>query len=1110
MKRNDYICNKFKCGIDDLKHSSEILFSLQRMCTRKSRLWLFGVDPHGFPISIKVQDFKPTFYSSVPNHFDKSDMEESLADWISGINKHFSPDESYDTITHAEYVQKTQFIGFTNNRKDTLIEYTCINPSGIRKCSEYLKNRSYKTYHDSIPLQNHFLHVTKFAYGDWLVIKPKLITYDKATSNEFEYIAYLNNISKYTGKPPTKIPPVLKSYIRIKCVSRDGVVEDKFSYHPDPLRLTDRLFAVCISYVWANDEKSIPFHTDYLSIMEHSEEVMNGFNSVNYLTFNSEEALIMNVRNSIMDWDPEDIFIYDHYFKTLGYIADRAKILELGDFFQLERFERTKVRLALDKEKRTNIVRFQTRNIINIPKIFKKKPFISVNSYDLYTCSTHPGFRNKKSPDFPKKSELLHNNFDVNKWVKNGQYDNILKMIVQDVNLMIKLDRDSGIRIEMANVSKVSNTDLTTVVSSGEQIRVFNTITSYTDSNDVYLNPEKLAQKPLKFPIEKYPPTFSEPEELAFNIAVRDKSYRKVIAMRPDLKKELLKKNPNLYKGETEEERKGYEKYHILNKKIKKTLIKKKNNLADVFKRDSSEGECIEDESGKKEGGNVLKPACGFWGDERICVYDFKSLYPSIMIAFNICYSTIVFDKEYLDLPGVEYYFVAINKWETIAIAKVEGIIPKLLSMLVSARDDIKREMKAETDSFKMSVLDKAQNSMKVICNATYGFCGAGEQEGIMPMKEIMYVVTSLGRILQKQSTDFVGKKYGMTTMYGDTDSIFCLVKVLHLMNMKIEEATQILGKQYHMSKNNTVPSIASGEIEESTDFLKDGEFTWENVCKHYKERKKVPFDPDELSHFHKLNCLVYLISEKICLELTGLFIHPVIMEFENMSTEVWMGWVKKYYCYLFWCELRPFEVKKLKVTGMASKKREWCAWTRHLLNMVTKYCMYKEFDKIEPLLKKEVKRLVSKEVPLDDLIVTKAYKGMENYKSLQSIHVNLVHRTQKRERWNVQASNNDKVRIFLAVVKGKGKLYTRGEDPEIIRQNNMELDYEYYLEKQFYKPMKTLLTWWPELMNYELFYKSNLQKLVESSKQIGNLSDLFSNSMKNKKRKTNNKMSIF
>ena len=57
-------------------------------------------------------------------------------------------------------------------------------------------------------------------------------------------------------------------------------------------------------------------------------------------------------------------------------------------------------------------------------------------------------------------------------------------------------------------------------------------------------------------------------------------------------------------------------------------------------------------------GATVLEPTCGFFND-NIAVLDFASLYPTIMISRNLCYSAFVMDSKYLDIPGVNYEKIA-------------------------------------------------------------------------------------------------------------------------------------------------------------------------------------------------------------------------------------------------------------------------------------------------------------------------------------------------------------------------------------------------------------------------------------------------------------------
>ena len=51
--------------------------------------------------------------------------------------------------------------------------------------------------------------------------------------------------------------------------------------------------------------------------------------------------------------------------------------------------------------------------------------------------------------------------------------------------------------------------------------------------------------------------------------------------------------------------------------------------------------ERIQNLEGKYEGAVVIQPTKGFYKDP-VATLDFASLYPSIMIAHNLCYSTLV------------------------------------------------------------------------------------------------------------------------------------------------------------------------------------------------------------------------------------------------------------------------------------------------------------------------------------------------------------------------------------------------------------------------------------------------------------------------------------
>ncbi len=208
------------------------------------------------------------------------------------------------------------------------------------------------------------------------------------------------------------------------------------------------------------------------------------------------------------------------------------------------------------------------------------------------------------------------------------------------------------------------------------------------------------------------------------------------------------------------------------------------------------EGVLVPTEDKKKEaekfvGATVLSPKVGYY-KEPIAGLDFASLYPSIMISDNLCYSTYIPKHElrkYADRPDLEIYNI---KWqqeqsegaESMSysfhfVQNREGILPRILNKLWNSRKAAKKEMKAAKaagDDNLADVLNGKQLAIKVTMNSVYGFTGA--TNGFMPMKIIASCVTARGRQLIDQTKSFCETNYDCEVIYGDTDS--CYVKFNH------------------------------------------------------------------------------------------------------------------------------------------------------------------------------------------------------------------------------------------------------------------------------------------------------------------------------------------
>lgn len=178
------------------------------------------------------------------------------------------------------------------------------------------------------------------------------------------------------------------------------------------------------------------------------------------------------------------------------------------------------------------------------------------------------------------------------------------------------------------------------------------------------------------------------------------------------------------------------------------------------------------------EGATVIEPKKGYYADP-IATLDFSSLYPSIMMAHNLCYTTLLQPgaQGRLGLTPVQYVKTpASNFFVTKSVRK--GLLPEILENLLAARKKAKADLREEKDPFRQKVLDGRQLALKISANSVYGFTGA--QVGKLPCLEISGSVTAYGRAMIEQTKQEVEQHYIVANgyqndaqvIYGDTDSV--------------------------------------------------------------------------------------------------------------------------------------------------------------------------------------------------------------------------------------------------------------------------------------------------------------------------------------------------
>ena len=457
------------------------------------------------------------------------------------------------------------------------------------------------------------------------------------------------------------------------------------------------------------------------------------------------------------------------------------------------------------------------------------------------------------------------------------------------------------------------------------------------------------------------------------------------------------------------------------------------------------------------EGAIVLDPNPGVYLENPVAVLDYSSLYPSSMISENCSHETIVTKKEWLGdygrvrLKRLGYHCVDVQIQEKICrfvqpkkekdgTIKNEnrGIIPRILLYLLGARKNTRKKIKwkeVEIDDgnkyvglveqkgdktiikdnknpvtiidtckiisikdkyteFQKQIFDGLQLAYKVTANSLYGQLGAKTS----PVRyiDIAAATTSIGRSMLQKASDFVLANIpGAEIVYGDTDSIFV----------------------------NFNPKNDDGEALKGKEALKKSIDLGLKVEKMIGQTLKFPHTLEYEKTFY-----------------------PFIL----LSKKRYVG--NKY----------EFDINKYKQTsmGIVLKRRDNADIVKLVYGGVIDIIMnqrdiYASID----FLQSALMRLIDGVYPMEKLVVSKSLKPTALYKNPKQIaHWVLSQRMGERDPGN-KPQSNDRIPYVYILTKetSRGKKVLQGErieTPKYILDNNIHIDYRFYITNQIMKPV--------------------------------------------------------
>jgi len=403
------------------------------------------------------------------------------------------------------------------------------------------------------------------------------------------------------------------------------------------------------------------------------------------------------------------------------------------------------------------------------------------------------------------------------------------------------------------------------------------------------------------------------------------------------------------------------------------------------------------------EGATVLEAQKGAYYTP-ITALDFEALYPSIMMAHNLCYSSYVMDeRRYGNIPGVTYETFNIGDRTYKFAQGVPSLLPAILLELKQFRKKAKKDMAAATGGMK-EVYNGKQLAYKISMNSVYGFTGAGK--GILPCVPIASTTTCRGRGMIEETKTYVEKNFpGAKVRYGDTDSVMVEFDV---GDRKGEEAVQ---------------------------------YSWE-VGERAAEECSALFKKPNNLELEKVYWPYFLYSKK------------------RYAAKLWTKG-KDDQMHMDYIDIKGLQVVRRDNTPHV---REVC---KELLDVVldapdTGPPMELAKERAIELLSGDVpndKLILSKSLS-DSYKVNGEPVSVTGHRigEINQAHVQVVHKMRDRKPGS-EPQSGDRVPFLLTKTGDpKAKGFEKAEDPKYVEENNIPVDYHYYFVNKFLNPVCDLL----------------------------------------------------
>lgn len=1081
---------------------------------------IFGKTIKNETVCVEIDNCHPYFYIKIDDNDDIDGVIEEIKNRISihKKDKKKLTREDYRAIRERdgyidyEICQKCNFKGFTNYKKFNFakISFSTLS-SRYRYASEFFKyyknKKSDYIFEANVDPFIRIMHECDLEAVGWIRIKNYININQKRTLCKYEILTEWKNLEKIENN--TIIPLLIASF-DIECTSEDGMF-------PRANRDNDKIIQIGTTFSRFGETECFEQHIFTLDTCDKMDEY-----NIKVTSCKTEEELLLKWRKMIIKMDPDIITGFNIIGFDMKYMYDRAKLLDINEeFSRLSRIKEEECRFLTKTlassalgENKLQYYDISGRIIIDLLKVVMRD--CKLESYKLDFVSSNFIKEKINEIECNKKTTIIKTNdtyglkidqyivinytdgISIDKFM-DGKKFKVIELSKTEIvieGILSKLE--SGLKYFWCQAKDdVSPRDIFKLQKGSSSDRAI--IAKYC-IKDCSLCNILMAKLQVLVNNIGMANVCSVPLRYIFMRGQSIKIYSLVL-------KKCMSKNhliPSFESSSEEDNNKESE----FDKFIQK------------LNRENDDDN--DDDDTSYEGALVIPPTPGCYYDP-IFVLDYSSLYPKSMIERNLSHECCVLDEKYLGLENyiyrtieyqskvvtepyseikakevvdsikqkqqwiiekqkipattnskvklIKHYKVyekerlimelyidtkeikIINYEKSIFVENEDGskgIIPEILINVLDARSFYKKEMEKEKNPFNKAVLDGRQLAYKVTANSIYGQCGSSISQ--ISMKSIAASTTATGRERLAFSKKFIENDYSNLVNLALTNKSkykkYChdifekskRIKKWVTLEKFIEEFYSVINE--HLKGHSIEPKIIYGDT--------DSIFVRSNIRKNGSNEILI----DRASRIMSIqlgiwasNCLFLKLPE------------PQEQVYEKVLHPFMILTKKKYVGNLY--EKNPDKFYQ-KSMGIVLKRRDNAPIVKIVCGGIIDYLLNKKdpkgaMDYTEDWLKK----ILRNKIPFDKFTITKTLK--EKYKDRTRIaHAVLADRIAERDPGN-RPMPNDRIAYIYIINNSKTKLQgEKIETPEFIIENNLKVDYLFYITNQIKKPALQFL----ELIN--------------------------------------------